>query len=111
MGVVDKLTKSIKAITGREVYVIDNAKVEADKLLLNAKLPCVFVYVDSRRDILAKGGQYVEQITATLLFVRETKYKASDENNKTLQEEERAQAVRFFTELRNRHDYESVELL
>lgn len=111
MSVTDKLKNSITAITGRQVYVVENAKIEADKLLMNAELPCVFMYVDNQRQVLAVGGQYVEQITATLLFVEQTKYKASDENNKTIQEAERQTALNFFAELRNRHTYESVDLL
>ena len=107
----DRIINEVRAITGRECYYVSSQKIEADKLLGNAKLPCVFLIITGGEGVVQRGGQYVEQAEVTLVFAEATSYTASDERNTGKVMAEQALAVRFVSELRASARWGAVELL
>lgn len=107
----DRIINEVRAITGRECYYVSSQKIEADKLLGNAKLPCVFLIVTGGEGVVQSGGQYVEQAEVTLVFAEATSYTASDDRNTGKVMAEQALAVRFVSELRSSARWGAVELL
>lgn len=107
----DRIINEVRAITGRECYYVSSQKIEADKLLGNAKLPCVFLIITGGEGVVQSGGQYVEQSEVTLVFAEATSYTASDERNTGKVMAEQALAVRFVSELRASARWGAVELL
>lgn len=107
----DRIINEVRAITGRECYYVSSQKIEADKLLGNATLPCVFLIITGGEGVVQSGGQYVEQAEVTLVFAEATSYTASDERNTGKVMAEQALAVRFVSELRASARWGAVELL
>ena len=107
----DRIINEVRAITGRKCYYVSSQKIEADKLLGNATLPCVFLIVTGGEGVVQSGGQYVERAEVTLVFAEATNYTASDERNTGKVMAEQALAVRFVSELRSSARWGAVELL
>lgn len=111
MNAIERIARSITAITGRKCYIQTAAKPDVNWLLQNAELPCAYIFETEPKGEVMSVGQIVQRVRVAVFFVAETKAQFNTDASRAVAESEREAVLAWFAEVKRRADWQTWQMI
>lgn len=111
MNAIERIARSITAITGRKCYIQTAAKPDVNWLLHNAELPCAYIFETEPKSEVMVVGQMVQRVRVAVFFVAETKHQFNTDASRAVAESEREAVLAWFAEVKRRADWQTWQII
>ena len=111
MNAIERIARSITAITGRKCYIQTAAKPDVNWLLQNAELPCAYIFETEPKSEVMVVGQMVQRVRVAVFFVAETKHQFNTSESRAIVESEREAVLAWFAEVKRRADWQTWQMI
>ena len=111
MNAIERIARSITAITGRKCYIQTAAKPDVNWLLQNAELPCAYIFETEPKADVMVVGQMVQRVRVAVFFVSETKHQFNTTESRAVAESEREAVLAWFAEVKRRADWQTWQMI
>lgn len=111
MNAIERIARSITAITGRKCYIQTAARPDVNWLLQNAELPCAYIFETEPKGEVMAVGQMVQRVRVAVFFVAETKHQFNTSESRAIVESEREAVLAWFAEVKRRADWQTWQMI
>ena len=111
MNAIERIARSITAVTGRKCYIQTSAKPDVNWLLQNAELPCAYIFETEPKSEVMVVGQMVQRVRVAVFFVAETKHQFNTSESRAIVESEREAVLAWFAEVKRRADWQTWQII
>lgn len=111
MNAVERIARSITAVTGRKCYIQTSATPDVNWLLQNAELPCAYIFETEPKSEVVTIGQILQKVRVAVFFVNETRAQFNTPESRAVAETEREAILQWFAEVKRRADWQTWQMI